>query len=106
MDKITELITQELASANAKFPPFNSCHEAYSVLREETEETVLAISTFTTFMSKVWDQVKKDDVSKSDNEVLKLAAREIIEEAVQVAAMCETFSDFMKTQPDQDEVTE
>lgn len=103
-DKITELITAELAQANAKFPPFHSCHEAYSVLREETEETVLSISTFTTYMSKVWEQVKKDDVSKADIEVLKLAAREIICEAIQVAAMCEKFSDFMKTQPDQDEV--
>ena len=106
MDKITELITQELASANAKFPPFHSCHEGYSVLREEVEETVLAISTLTTFMSRVWEQVKKDDVSKADIEVLKLAARDIIDEAIQVAAMCEKFSDFMKTQPDQDEVSE
>jgi len=104
MDKITELITQELASANAKFPPFHSCHEAYSVLREETEETSLALSTFISFMTHVWGQVKSNNVCKADIEVLKLASRSIIEESIQIAAMCEKFSDFMKTQPDQDEL--
>ena len=106
MDKITELITQELASANAKFPPFHSCHEAHAVAKEELEETIEAVNTFIPIFQDVWRQVKKDNVCKAEIEVLKLASREIIAEAVQLAAMCEKFSDFMKTQPDQDELVD
>ena len=104
MDKITELITAELEQANAKFPPFHSCHEAYSVLREEVEETCDAVKNYLDFFKRLWDQIKKDNVCKADIEVLKIAALEIIEESIQVAAMCEKFSYFMKTQPDQDEL--
>ncbi|GAA3175934.1 hypothetical protein [Rhodococcus baikonurensis] len=51
----------EVACAVAKYPPFNSSHEGYAVLKEEVDE--------------LWDDVKANNVEHS------------IEEAVQVAAM-------------------
>jgi len=35
---LKKLIENELKAANTKFPPFNSRHEAYGVLKEEYEE--------------------------------------------------------------------
>jgi hypothetical protein len=63
MDKITELITQELANANAKFPPFHSCHEGYSVLKEEIEELEYELTLIKNRFENLWESIKRNDKS-------------------------------------------
>ena len=58
-------ISAEAARAAGRFPPFNSTHEGYAVLKEEVDET--------------WDEVKADNVEAA------------IAEAVQAGAMCLRF---------------
>lgn len=54
-------VRAEVLRAIAKFPPFNSGHEGYAVLKEEVDE--------------LWDDVKRDYPEGA------------LQEAVQVAAM-------------------
>jgi NTP pyrophosphatase (non-canonical NTP hydrolase) len=68
---IYEEIKQELDSANEKFPPFKSTHEAYAVILEEIDE--------------FWDEVKKKE---PDFKNMK-------KELIQIAAMCvKTIENF------------
>lgn len=57
----------EVGRASKLFPPFNSAHEGYGVLKEEVDE--------------LWDEIKK---KKPDTENLR-------KEAIQVAAMAVRF---------------
>lgn len=65
IDQALAAVRAELIRAVTKWPPFNSAHEGYAVLREEVDE--------------LWDDVKRD---------FPQGARE---EAVQVAAMAVRF---------------
>lgn len=68
---IYEEIKKELKSANEKFPPFKSTHEAYAVILEEVDE--------------FWDEVKKKN---SDRENMR-------KELIHIAAMCvKTIENF------------
>ena len=62
-------IREEVGRAIAKYPPFNSAHEGYSVLAEEVDE--------------LWDHVK---VKQGQRDVPAM-----IKEATQVAAMAIRF---------------
>ena len=62
-------IAAEVVSAEAKWPPLNSAHEAYAVLAEEVDE--------------LWDHVKMNQKRRD------LAAMR--KEAIQVAAMAVRF---------------
>ena len=66
-----DAISQEVTKATNKFPPFNSPHEGFAILKEEVDE--------------LWDEVKAHDPS---NEVRPEAMRK---EATQVAAMALRF---------------
>ncbi len=71
MDKIINDIKTELNSANEKFPPFKSTHEAYAVILEEMDE--------------FWDEVKKKN---PDYKNMKT-------ELIQISAMCiKTIQNF------------
>ena len=61
LDKALLAVRAEVMRAIAKFPPFNSAHEGYAVLKEEVDE--------------LWDDVKRDYPEGA------------LAEAVQVAAM-------------------
>jgi NTP pyrophosphatase (non-canonical NTP hydrolase) len=67
---ILEMVYREFNKAQNKFPPFNSSHEGYAVLKEEVDE--------------LWQEVKHGT---------KEAARE---EAIQVAAMALRFLNDIK----------
>ena len=60
-------IKDQIYKTTAKFPPFNSAHEGYAVLREEVDE--------------LWEAIKKKD--KDHGAIQK--------EAIQVAAMALRF---------------
>jgi hypothetical protein len=61
LDAAMASVRAEVLRAIAKFPPFNSGHEGYAVLKEEVDE--------------LWDDVKRDYPEGA------------LQEAVQVAAM-------------------
>lgn len=69
LDSIFDEINDEVVSATAKFPPFNSAHEGFAILKEEVDE--------------LWDEVKKKQTTR---DVQKLRR-----EAIQVAAMAVRF---------------
>ncbi len=64
-------VEAELLVATSRFPPFNSAHEGFAVLKEEVDE--------------LWDEVKKNPGKNPDRKSLMRA------EAVQVAAMALRF---------------
>lgn len=63
LDSILRAVGDEVLRALDKFPPFNSPHEGYAVIKEELEE--------------LWDEVKAN----------RGRTREARDEAVQIAAM-------------------
>jgi hypothetical protein len=64
-----EQVLRELRHASSVFPPFNSAHEGFAVLKEEVDE--------------LWDEVKKNQKIRSIEKMRK--------EAIQVAAMALRF---------------
>ena len=69
---IIAAVQEEYRKARQKFPPFNSHHEGYAILKEEVDE--------------MWDEIKRNN---------KAAARK---EAMQVATMALAF--LMETSDD------
>lgn len=100
---IEQLVKEELARANEKFPGFNSNHEAYAVLLEEVEELQTEVDVvISKNITKLWDIVKNPskyrippDYEPSQTlvgiEGLKYNAIRAAEEAIQVAAMCDKW---------------
>jgi hypothetical protein len=62
-------VAAELKSACEKFPPFNSSHEGYAIIKEELDE--------------LWEEIRKQPGMRSKSEMLN--------EAKQVAAMAVRF---------------
>lgn len=92
---IENLIAEELENANTKFPRFASAHEGYAVLLEEVEETEDELRTMQHWMCLLWDSVKRNEVSNQPKcSEIRKAARRMICEAIQVAAMCDKFADM------------
>lgn len=87
--EIERLIEKELKDANRNHPPLASDHEAYAVIKEELEETEAELKKLFVYLSSVWHQVKNDTKPTRDYHGMKIAAIRLIQEGIQVAAMCE-----------------
>lgn len=74
MEDIIKEVIDELKSAEAKFPPFNSAHEGWAILFEEVEE--------------LWEAVRLKDSEERN--------KKMYDEAVQVAAMGLRFLLFLR----------
>ena len=61
--EIRLLISNELAMASDKYPPFKSDHEGYAVILEELDE--------------MWDAIKGNDASGARAEAVQVAAMAI-----------------------------
>ena len=89
-NKILELIEEELKDANEHYPLFRSDHEAYSVLKEEVEETRELINEIEDLMRFMWNNgVRTDNHITVENgkEAVFAYAVHLIQEAIQIAAM-------------------
>lgn len=76
---VVKEIVDEAFEAKNKFPPFNSAHEGFAILKEEVDE--------------LWDQVK---VKQGKRDFAKMR-----KEAIQVAAMALRFlEDICETKND------
>lgn len=93
MKSVNELVSQELKMANTNFPPFNSRHEGYAVLLEEVEEAECEMEAVKQGTDSLWYAIKSDmpttPIAGVKNYAVRLAC-----EAIQVAAMCDKFSDY------------
>ena len=99
--KIEQLVAEELARANEKFPAFSSHHEAYAVLLEEVEELAEVLNTAKPWMNKTWEEVRGKHPDKEHNircflVGIKHIATESATEAIQVAAMCDKWMQFLE----------
>lgn len=56
-------VLNELQESSEKFPPFNSSHEGYAILKEEVDE--------------MWDAIKANDIEHSRLEAIQVAAMAI-----------------------------
>lgn len=89
IEKIKELVQQELNEANEIHPQFHSDHEAWAVIKEEVEECKEALGCLRSYMRVIWRGIRED---KDIDELLTFAQRQAMSlaaEAIQVAAMCE-----------------
>ena len=92
---IEQIIAEELAVANKKFPAFASTHEGWAVLFEEVAETNKEIDDINTVIMVLFEDIMKShgyDELKADRiSDIRHAAVNGIKELIQVAAMCDKF---------------
>jgi hypothetical protein len=91
IDHVHAAVEGELKHANDMFPMFASAHETYAVILEEVQEAEDAIKLCKKYLSEFWDATKLNDPTAlaMKCEVLRSAARSVIFEGVQVAAMAD-----------------
>jgi hypothetical protein len=91
--EVENIIDEELQRAVSKFPKFNSPHEGYAVLLEETDELDEAVKEFSCLQQQLWTAIKNNNFQavKSIHKTLRIFASNIVKESIQVAAMTERF---------------
>lgn len=86
------LITEMLQEAQKKHGrTFNSNMEAYGVLKEEIEESREEVENLEVALNKFWRGIRGNDVDIKDIKVIKMYAMNLINESLQVAAMCDKY---------------
>ena len=88
---IDGIIKAELEAANKIHPPFVDMHQAYAVMLEEYEETLVEIDSARELLKMYWTYTRNDDFEsgrKCANQLLVVATRGIAE-IVQLAAMAQ-----------------
>ena len=88
-EKIYKLVEQELDEANEKYPLFHSPHEAYAVLKEEVDELEHEMEKIWSLTDSLWVAVKSDRNIESYADRIYAYAVMTVQEAIQVAAMCD-----------------
>ena len=73
---------------NEHFPQFASDHEAWAVVREEFEETRSELEAIEEGLFLIWEQVKRNYNTNRNYEMVENNAVQLIQEAIQLAAMC------------------
>ena len=90
-EQIQQLVSEELDRANGKFGAFNSTHEGYAAILEETEEAEHDFQMIQWNMNELWMKVKSDEVTPRAANDIKKYAINLAAEAIQIAAMTEKF---------------
>lgn len=87
---IEDMVQNELKEANKLHSMFSSDHEAYAVIKEEVEEAAFEFDSVSNYLSILWSKVARDQPNKKRiYDEMKKASIRAIQEAVQVAAMCD-----------------
>lgn len=89
INKIEELVQEELKEANEIHPAFASDHEAYAVIKEELEECWEELAACSRQLDGIWEQTKNDVNSHALYTYLKQHAIRLVQEAIQLAAMAD-----------------
>jgi predicted nuclease with TOPRIM domain len=93
--ELTSIIQQELLKASQKFPKFSSAHEGYAVIKEELEEATDELKYLTNQLDILWMHVKENNGKQqlmAANGLIQFSER-LVQEAIQVAAMCHRFKE-------------
>lgn len=90
---VQQAVLAELADAQDRFGAFNSAHEGYAVMLEESDELSDDETELAEAMQRLWQAVKVNDVegSRSTAQHVVLRATTAACEAIQLAAMAERF---------------
>lgn len=90
IDHLSEEVIGEVERAKEEHEEFfSSNHEAYAVLKEEIEETLVEIDNIITILDKVWEYVKLDsDIGRLASRMQKTALL-CAAELIQVSGVCE-----------------
>lgn len=89
LNEIETLVQQELAEANEIHPQFASDHEAWAVLKEEIEECGDEFIALSAECDAMWQKIRQDEDCQVELKLMKHRAICTIQEAIQIAAMCE-----------------
>jgi hypothetical protein len=95
-DDVINLVHKELKSAKEKFPPFNSAHEGYAVIKEEVEEAHDVLELLGNNLRYLWTEIKFNHSEFEEIGVLKENAINAATELIKVAAMAQKFIDMKK----------
>lgn len=95
-NKILALVQEELDEANIVHPLFHSAHEAQNVIREELEEAEYEMEVCKDILEHIWTMIKCDQDHFGAVEELKDRSINLIQETIQVAAMCDKALESMK----------
>ena len=90
IDNLSEEVISEVERAKEEHEEFfSSNHEAYAVLKEEIEETLVEIDNIITILDKVWEYVKLD--SDIGGLALRMQKTALLcaAELIQVSGICE-----------------
>ena len=90
-NQVRQLVDEELAAANARFPQFHSAHEGYAVILEEIDELKEAVYDVNTKAAYAWTHIKQDGSAGKNIQGIMNHAINAACEAIQVAAMCKKF---------------
>lgn len=93
IEKLPQLVTEELAAANALHEHFHSPHEGYAVLLEEVEEAKEQLARVGLNIECLWAQVRNDRIDNARRyaKSVETCAVRLAAEAIQVAAMAQKF---------------
>ncbi|MBO6100626.1 MAG: hypothetical protein J6P07_04770 [Spirochaetaceae bacterium] len=75
---------------------YHSTHEAFAVLKEETEEAADALDLLNSRLEQIWNDVKLNWDSDTTIYGAQQAAIALAEESVQCAAVCMKFLESIK----------
>ena len=90
IEHLSEEVIGEVKRAKEEHEEFfSSNHEAYAVLKEEIEETLVEIDNIITILDKVWEYVKLDsDIGELASRMQKTALL-CAAELIQVSGVCD-----------------
>lgn len=91
--KIEKLVQHELAEANKLHPMFHSPHEAFGVLFEEVKEHEKEKKKIDFAMEILVEEMMEDENITETCKCIKRYAISAVQEAIQVAAMCQKALD-------------
>jgi hypothetical protein len=88
-----DAIAAELVTAQSKFAPFNSDHEGYAVILEESNELDEEMPGIEEALRHLWSAVRRNDRigARAHAETLAMYAERAAAEAIQTAAMAHRF---------------
>lgn len=89
---VTELVEKELSLASEQHgEKFQSHHEAYAVILEEVEETLVEVEFVKHWIKVLWTAIKDDNFTNTETSFKLIEEKAILAacEAIQVAAMAE-----------------